>query len=102
MRIIVFFDLPVKTKKQKRDYIRFRTFLLNEGYDMLQYSVYCRICNSHEATQKHLNRIQKNLPPKGAIRAMTVTEKQYAQMKFLLGDPTPTERKIATSQLTLF
>ncbi|KXG09899.1 CRISPR-associated endoribonuclease Cas2 [Anoxybacillus sp. P3H1B] len=102
MRLLVFFDLPVLTSREKRDYRRFRTFLLNEGYDMLQFSVYSRICNGHEAADKHLARLKKNLPSQGSIRAMIVTEKQYAKMQLLLGEATPKEKTLKTTQLTLF
>lgn len=102
MRLLVFFDLPVVTKREKREYRRFRTFLLNEGYDMLQFSVYSRVLNGYEASEKHLMRLKRNLPPRGAIRAMIVTEKQYAKMHILLGEPTAQERKITSTQLTIF
>ncbi|WP_338122459.1 CRISPR-associated endonuclease Cas2 [Anoxybacillus flavithermus] len=102
MRLLVFFDLPVITNREKRHYRKFRAFLLNEGYDMLQFSVYSRICNGHESADKHLNRLKRNLPPKGSVRAMIVTEKQYAKMQFLLGEPTTKEKTITTTQLSLF
>ncbi|EHL78014.1 CRISPR-associated endonuclease Cas2 [Bacillus smithii] len=102
MRLLVFFDLPVITNREKREYRRFRTFLLNEGYDMLQYSVYSRICNGHEAADKHLARLKRNLPHQGSIRAMMITEKQYAKMQLLLGEPTQKEKVLASTQLTLF
>ncbi|AKU27015.1 CRISPR-associated endonuclease Cas2 [Geobacillus stearothermophilus] len=102
MRLLVFFDLPVVTNREKREYRRFRTFLLNEGYDMLQFSVYSRVCHGHEATDKHLARLKRNLPPRGSIRAMVVTEKQYAKMQLLLGEPTAQEKKVTSTQLTLF
>jgi CRISPR-associated protein Cas2 len=102
MRLLVFFDLPVITKREKREYRRFRTFLLNEGYDMLQFSVYSRVCNGHEAADKHLTRLKRNLPSQGSIRAMMVTEKQYTKMQLLLGEPTPKEKILTSTQLTLF
>lgn len=102
MRLLVFFDLPVITKREKREYRRFRMFLLNEGYDMLQFSVYSRICNGHEAADKHLARLKRNLPPQGSIRALIVTEKQYSKMQLLLGEPTPKEKTLTSTQLTLF
>ena len=102
MRIIVFFDLPVVKKSERKIYAKFRRFLLNDGYDMIQYSVYSRMCNGTDMTEKHLKRLYQSLPTKGSIRCLTVTEKQYAEMKFLIGTPTVRERKVNANQLSLF
>ena len=85
MRMLVFFDLPVGTKKQRRDATRFRNFLLKDGYFMVQYSVYARVCNGMDAVEKHRQRLRGNLPETGAIRLMVVTEKQYESVELLLG-----------------
>ena len=102
MRIIVFFDLPVVKKKDRKIYAQFRRFLLNDGYDMLQFSVYSRLCNGTDMTNKHMKRLVSELPSKGSIRCLTVTEKQYEEMKFLVGKPSVKERKVNTNQLSLF
>ena len=102
MRIIVFFDLPVVKKKERKIYAQFRRFLLNDGYDMIQYSVYSRLCNGTDMTDKHLKRLNDILPAKGSIRCLTITEKQYEEMKFLVGKPTVKERKVHANQLSLF
>ncbi len=102
MRIIVFFDLPVVKKKERKIYAQFRRFLLNDGYDMIQYSVYSRLCNGSDMTNKHLKRLNQSLPEKGSIRCLTITEKQYEDMKFLVGKPTAKERRVHTEQLSLF
>lgn len=102
MRILVFFDLPVAKKKDRKVYAQFRRFLLNDGYDMLQYSVYSRLCNGNDMTEKHIKRLIESLPSKGSIRCLTVTEKQYGEMKFLVGKPTIRERKVQVEQLSLF
>ena len=52
MRMIVFFDLPVQTKTERRHATAFRNFLLKDGYHMLQFSVYARVCNGNDAVQK--------------------------------------------------
>ena len=101
MWLIVFFDLPVKTKKERRAANTFRNFLKKDGYDMLQLSVYARICRGREAVDTRLRRLDANLPPAGFIRAMQVTDKQYARMHVLLGEST-TQESIATEQLLLF
>lgn len=102
MRIIVLFDLPVVKKKERKVYAQFRRFLLNDGYDMIQFSVYSRLCNGTDMTEKHLKRLCDNLPLKGSIRCLTVTEKQYAEMRFLVGKPTIKEKRVTTNQLSLF
>ncbi len=94
MRLMVFFDLPVVTKAERRIYSRFRKFLIADGYDMLQFSVYSRICNGSDALDKHMRRLMSNLPPRGSVRAMRVTEKQYTMMKILVGAPTLHEAKV--------
>ena len=102
MRIIVFFDLPVVTKKERKIYTQFRRFLLNDGYDMIQYSVYSRLCNGVDMTEKHMQRLSYSLPEKGSVRCLTITEKQYEKMKFLVGKPTVKERRVNVNQLSLF
>lgn len=102
MRMMVFFDLPVVTKAERRAYTQFRRFLLNDGYDMIQFSVYGRILNGNDAEEKHMKRLLANLPSEGSIRVLTVTEKQYASMKMLVGMPLFQEKKINAAQIVLF
>jgi CRISPR-associated protein Cas2 len=102
MRLLVFFDLPMVNKAEKRAYVQFRRFLLNDGYDMIQWSVYGRIVNGRDAEIKHLARLADNLPPQGSIRCMTVTEKQYAGMRLLVGMPLFQEKKVGANQMLLF
>ena len=68
MRLIVMFDLPVITEEEKRIYGKFRKFLLKDGYIMMQYSIYSRVCKNSDDVEKHVNRIKQNLPDKGNIR----------------------------------
>lgn len=102
MRILVFFDLPVVKKEDRKEYQNFRRFLLNDGYLMLQYSVYSRICNGIDGTNKHISRLNKNLPPKGSVRILQITEKQYEEMKFLVGSPKINEKTITSVQMSIF
>lgn len=102
MRLVVFFDLPVVKKEDRKQYQIFRRFLLNDGYTMLQYSVYSRICNGIDGANKHMTRLNKNLPRKGSVRALQVTEKQFEEMKFLVGEPKINEKTITSSQLNVF
>ena len=102
MRMLVFFDLPVVTKAERRAYTLFRRFLLNDGYDMIQFSIYGRIVNGRDAETKHIQRLVSNLPPNGSVRMLTVTEKQYASTKLLVGLPLFQEKAIKANQMLLF
>jgi len=102
MRLMVFFDLPVVAKKDRRIYSRFRKFLLRDGYDMIQFSVYARICNGQDAVNKHLARLMGSAPPKGSVRCLQVTEKQFTAIKVLVGEKKEKEKPKYTAQLSFF
>lgn len=102
MRMMVFFDLPVKTKAQRRVATGFRNFLLKDGYHMLQYSVYARVCNGTDAVEKHKKRMQENLPDNGSVRLLVITEKQYESILILVGNLAKEEIVQKPEQLTLF
>lgn len=101
MRLLVFFDLPTLTKADKRAYVMFRRFLIQDGYDMIQWSVYGRIVNGFDDMQVHLGRLSRNLPNDGSVRALQVSEKQFAQMKLLVGQPKLQEKTVNAVQLVL-
>ena len=86
MRIILMFDIPTKNESNRKVYSKFRKFLINEGYIMIQYSVYSRFCRNHAAVRKHCNKIEKNKPRVGEVRIMVVTEKQYLSTYIINGD----------------
>ena len=96
----VLFDLPVGTKLERGEATRFRNFLKSDGYMMLQFSVYARVCRGEEAVDKHISRVVKNLPKQGSVRTLQVTERQYARMKLLVGVRKKNE-KVASEQLVL-
>lgn len=77
MWIFVMFDLPVGTKQQMREAAKFRTFLLDEGFEMSQFSIYARFCNGQDAYDAKLRRIEANLPGKGEIHVLSFTDRQY-------------------------
>ncbi len=87
MRTIVFFDLPNIYAKDKRNYLQFRKYLLNEGFIMLQESVYSKITLNSQQCQLLIERLRKNAPKKGLIQVLTITEKQYAQIEYVIGEP---------------
>ena len=86
MRVLVFFDLPVVTSMQRREYTKFRKFLLKSGFMMLQESVYCKIALNGTVAQGIIDSVHKNKPPEGLVQLLTVTEKQYAKMDLIIGD----------------
>ena len=98
--LFVFFDLPVGTKAERRAATRFRGFLKDDGFMMLQYSVYARVCRGDDGAVKHVARVTANLPSKGSVRALQVTERQYGRMRLLLGTRTSTEA-VAGQQMVL-
>ncbi|GAB4276085.1 MAG: CRISPR-associated endonuclease Cas2 [Coriobacteriia bacterium] len=102
MRLMVFFDLPTRTPEERKVYQRFRNFLLKDGYHMIQFSVYARICGGMDRLDKHMTRLKANLPDRGHVRCMSVTEKQYAAMQILLGEETPEEKQGNSVQLVFF
>ena len=99
MRLMVLFDLPVNTKKRRRDYAQFRKALIQDGFLMLQYSVYVPLARNHDDAQKHLRIVEDYLPPAGSVRAMLITEKQYTQMKLLCGEQMKDEHFLDTKDL---
>jgi CRISPR-associated protein Cas2 len=101
MWLLVVFDLPVRTKLQRKRASRFRKDLIQDGFDMIQFSVYSRPCPSEENAAVHRNRVRLKLPPEGRVRILWFTDKQYARMECYQGEiPMPTER--SPSQLDLF
>lgn len=83
--MVVMFDLPTETAEDRRRYAQFRKVLLKDGFMMLQFSVYGRHCPSEENAEVHEKRVVWALPPKGNVRIIKVTEKQYARMKTFYG-----------------
>lgn len=102
MRVIVFFDLPVKTKKERSDATKFRNFLVSDGFYMVQYSVYVRICNGMDAVAKHRARVKRCLPQNGSVRLLVITEKQYEAIDVLLGNYSVADEPFQCEQLSIF
>ena len=85
MRVLVFFDLPVLTSENRRAYVKFRKFLLKNGFIMLQESVYCKLALNGTAVNAIVDNVHKNKPEDGLILLLTVTEKQYSKMDIIVG-----------------
>ncbi len=88
MRVIVFFDLPVLTEKNRKDYRDFRKFLIKSGFLMMQESVYCKLVQNSTAADAIVENVKKNKPNAGLVQLLKVTEKQYSKMEFIVGSNT--------------
>ena len=85
MRVVVFFDLPTETAEERRDYRRFRAALLENGFFMMQESVYSKIILNNTAANVIKETVRKLKTGKGLIQMLTVTERQFENMEFVLG-----------------
>lgn len=85
MRLLLMFDMPTLTQADKKEYRRFRKFLLGEGFIMHQFSVYTKLLLNDTASAAMMARLQKNKPGNGNVTVLKVTEKQYARMEYLSG-----------------
>ncbi len=95
------FDLPMTTDKEKKVYTNFRRFLLNDGFIMIQYSVYSRFCRNNTDVGKHIKRLIDHKPEYGNVRVLQVTEKQYDKMIFLNGEYNFHEKNISKNALII-
>lgn len=86
MRTMVFFDLPNIYAKDKRNYLKFRKYLINEGFIMMQESVYSKIVLNSQQSELLTERLKRNAPKKGLIQVLTITEKQYSQIEYIIGE----------------
>lgn len=101
MWLYVMFDLPVGTAAERKAAARFRTFLLDEGFEMAQFSVYLRFAESKEAAEVFISHIREALPKSGKVHIVTITDKQYGNARIFAGRKR--ERSSANpDQLVLF
>ena len=101
MWIIAMFDLPTTTPKERRAYARFRKDLIEDGFTMMQFSVYCRHCASIENAEVHARRMGDRVPPAGEVRFITIMDRQFGRIRIYVGkkrQPVPP----SPSQLELF
>lgn len=85
MWVVAMFDLPVDTPSARKRYARFRKSLLQDGFAMMQFSVYIRHCASRENADVHLNRIEIAVPDDGEVRVLLITDKQFERMHVFWG-----------------
>jgi CRISPR-associated protein Cas2 len=101
MWLFVLFDLPVDSKKSRKEYANFRKKLLAKGFDMLQFSVYARFYKSEEAAEAHRRFVKSVLPPRGQVRLVGLTDRQFGKMEVYNGE-NPAEAEKPPDQLMLF
>jgi len=85
MWVLVFFDLPTETKKERKIYARFRKDIMADGFQIFQFSIYLRHCSSRENANVHIERVKRILPAKGHIGIMCITDKQFGMMEIFRG-----------------
>lgn len=95
------FDLPTDTKVQRKKASGFREFLLDEGFERSQFSVYARFCNGKEAYNARVGRVERELPPSGDVQILQFTDKQYENI-IRFNDQGRQARNKNPNQLVLF
>lgn len=101
MWIFVMFDLPVGSRAEMHAATKFRQFLLDEGFEKSQFSVYARFCNGKEQFEAYMRRIESNLPERGEVHVLTFTDRQYENIVRFSGQRRRRPRK-NPDQLALF
>jgi CRISPR-associated protein Cas2 len=101
MWVMVYFDLPTLTKKERKDAARFRKDLLQDGFTMFQFSIYVRHCSSRENTEVHTKRVRSRIPPNGFVVVMSITDKQFGEIELFHGGKN-SPRPDTPQQLELF
>ncbi len=85
MRVICFFDLPVLTLQNRREYTKFRKYLIKNGFMMLQESVYCKLVTNVNVADAVIENLSKNKPSEGLVQVLKITEKQFSNMEYIVG-----------------
>jgi CRISPR-associated protein Cas2 len=85
MWVLVLFDLPTETKRERTAATRFRKQLLDDGFGMFQFSIYSRFCASRENAAVHIKRAKNNLPKKGKVAIFQITDKQFGMIELFHG-----------------
>ena len=102
MWVLVFFDLPTETKKDKRAYQLFRKQLQKDGFTMFQFSIYVRHCASMDNAEVHIKRVKNFVPEYGHVAVMCITDKQFGDIQIFYGKKANPARPLEGQQLELF
>lgn len=101
MRLIIMFDLPTETSTDKRNYRKFRKYLISNGYVMMQYSVYSKLILNRSVLNYQKKKLYENSPRKGNIDMLVVTEKQYANIETLVGKTVRSNQENSTNRMVI-
>ena len=101
MRVLVLFDLPSVSKSEKRNYVKFRNLLLDDGFTVMQFSIYTRFCQNKQDADKHIQRIKANAPHDGNIRILCITERQFEEMILVIGELSETEKTVGKDSVVI-
>lgn len=99
MRLIVMFDLPTETSMDRRNYGKFRKFLLQNGYSMMQYSIYSKIILNRPVLIYQKKKLEQNAPPKGYVNTLIITENQYVNIEAIVGDKRRSNQEDSTKRM---
>lgn len=86
MRLIVFFDLPMETSGERKEYAIFHKFLIKNGFIMMQKSVYSKLVINNVTSDAVKRKIAQNVPPAGIVELLEVTENQFSRIDYLVGE----------------
>ena len=101
MWVLVFYDLPTETKKERKASVEFRKKMMKDGFAMFQFSIYLRHCASRENADVHIKKVKSFLPAKGHVGIMCVTDKQFGMMEIFYNKEEK-EKPGVPQQLELF
>lgn len=101
VRLLCMFDLPIETKEEQKAYRKFRKTLIENGFNMLQYSIYYRVLPNKTALSKYESVIKKAVPRNGNVRLIYVTETQYQNMKLLVGNRSYQEEIVGINRMVI-
>ena len=101
MWVLVLFDLPTETKRDRKAYAEFRKKLQRDGFTMFQFSIYIRHCASMENAEVHIKRVKSFLPEFGQVGLLCITDKQFGNLEIFHGKK-PQETNVPGQQLELF
>ncbi|EEU80326.1 crispr-associated protein cas2 [Enterococcus faecalis Fly1] len=101
VRLMCLFDLPFETKQEQKEYRIFRKHLLENGFIMLQYSIYYRSLPNRSALKKYETILKRKVPRSGNVRLLYVSEIQFQDMLLLAGSRSHQEEVVGVRRLVV-
>lgn len=93
------FDLPTETSADRRNYRKFRKFLIKNGYSMMQYSIYSKIILNRSVLNYQKVKLKQNAPPRGYVETLIVTENQYVNIEVIVGEDQRSDQEHSTKRM---